>query len=148
VAAALALPPLVVGALSGPVLSQHGTGASPQAASRLERCTSALPAMAPVATDDSAASPLASRPALRLLGQARAGDFVVVDRAGRVPSYIVTAERDRVLAGLAGERRLLCDDGRFQLWSPAAASAVAAEARLARTENTTAPPGAGRNAHD
>lgn len=122
VAAVLALPPLVVGALWGPVLSPHEPAASPRAASQLARCTSALPATAAVATDDSAATPLASRPVLRLLGQAKAGDFVVVDRAGRVPSYIVTAERDRVLAGLDSQRRLLCDDGRFQLWSPGGAN--------------------------
>lgn len=116
---ALGLPAVVIGALAGPMLNQREP-ASPPVLGRLHACTELLPPAAATAADDSAAAPLASRPLLRLLPDARSGDFAVVDRDGRRPSYIWRPDRDRVLAELPGQgRRLLCDDGRFQLWSPA-----------------------------
>jgi uncharacterized membrane protein len=116
--AVLALPALLVGALTGPVLVRHP--AAPPALARLQACAAVLPATAPVAADDSAAAALASRPVLRLLTEARPGDHVVVDRRGLQPSYVWQPDRRRVLAALPGQdRRLLCDDGRFQVWGPA-----------------------------
>jgi hypothetical protein len=114
----LALPALAAGVVTGPLVTQH-LDAAP-ALDRLRACTAGLPPLAPVAADDAAAAPLASRPVLRLLTDARPGDFVVVDRTGRQPDYVALADRDRVLGALPGQgRALLCDDGRFQLWSPA-----------------------------
>jgi predicted membrane protein DUF2079 len=118
--AVLALPALLVGALTGPVLVRHP--AAPPALARLQACAAAVPAAAPVAADDSAAAALASRPVLRLLTEARPGDHVVVDRGGPQPSYVWQPDRQRVLAALPGQdRRLLCDEGRFQVWGPAGA---------------------------
>ncbi len=117
--AALAVPALLIGALAGPVLGQRGAGPEP-ALERLRLCAASMPAAASVAADDSAAAALASRPELRLLTEARPGDFVVVDRSGPQPAYVWLPDRERVLVGLAAQgRRLRCDDGRFQLWSPA-----------------------------
>src|SRR5262249_59471276 len=92
----------------------------PRAPARGPRRPAGRPATAPPAADDSTAAALASRPVLRLLPDARPGDFAVVDRSGRLPDYISRPDRNRVLADLPGQgRRLLCDDGRFQLWGPA-----------------------------
>lgn len=118
--AALSVPAVAIGALSGPIIDAHAS--TPAAVARLQACTMALPDAAPLAVDDASAAPLASRPSLRLLSDARAGDFALVDRLGRVPSYIWLPDRDRVIAELPSQkRRLICDDGRFQLWSPAGA---------------------------
>jgi uncharacterized membrane protein len=118
--AVLALPALLVGALTGPVLVRHP--AAPPALARLQACAKVVPAAAPVAADDSAAAALASRPVLRLLTEARPGDHVVVDRLGPQPTYVWPPDRRRVLAALPEQdRRLLCDDGRFQVWGPAGA---------------------------
>ena len=122
-AAALAVPAIVVAILLSPLLNllggnPHGV---PEAGgrARLMACTSRLPARAAVAADDSAATPLAARPLLRLISDAQPADWVVVDRIGYQPRYIDPARRAEVLAGLepAG-RHLVCDDGRFQLWGP------------------------------
>jgi hypothetical protein len=114
----LALPALAAGVVTGPLFTDR-VDAAP-ALDRLHTCTAGLPALAPVAADDAAAAPLASRPVLRMLTDARAGDFVVVDRAGRQPDYVWRPDRERVLAALPAQGRpLLCDDGRFQLWGPA-----------------------------
>jgi Predicted membrane protein (DUF2079) len=119
--AAFAAPALLVGLLAGPLLAP-GAGAGPPALGRLLACTATLPALAPVAADDDAAAPLASRPALRLTPEAEPGDWVVVDRQGHLPSYVWLPDRDRALAALPGQgRRLRCDDGRFQVWGPAGA---------------------------
>jgi uncharacterized membrane protein len=117
--AALALPAVVIGVVLGPLLGQRPAPAAP-ALGRLLACTSGLPATAPVAVDDDAAAPLAARPVERPLTYGGPSDWVVVDRAGPLPSYVNGAARARHLAALPAEgRRLACDDGRFQLWSPA-----------------------------
>jgi hypothetical protein len=114
----LALPALAAGIVAGPLVTDHAGGAS--ALARLHACAAGLPALAPVAADDAAAAPLASRPVLRMLTDARSGDFVVVDRTGAQPSYVWRPDRERVLAALPVRGRpLLCDDGRFQVWGPA-----------------------------
>jgi uncharacterized membrane protein len=116
--AALALPALVVGAF-GPLLGGRPPVHQP-ALSRLLACTAALPANAPVAADDDAAAALAARPLEKPLTYGGPSDWVVVDRTGPLPGYVNVAARARHLAALPADgRRLLCDDGRFQLWSPA-----------------------------
>jgi Predicted membrane protein (DUF2079) len=116
--AALAAPALLVGLLAAPL---PPTQSPPSGArQRLLACTVRLPPEAPAAVDDAAAYPLAARPQLQITTEAAPADFVVVDRAGRLPSYVAEPRRQAVLAGLpAADRHLLCDDGRFQLWSPA-----------------------------
>jgi len=117
--AALALPAIVIGVLFGPLLGRRPAPAEP-ALGRLLACASGLPAAAPVAVDDDAAAPLAARPVERPLTYGGPADWVVVDRAGPIPSYVNAPARARHLAALPAEgRRLLCDDGRFQLWGPA-----------------------------
>ena len=117
--AALALPAVAIGVAFGPLLGQRPAPAPP-ALARLVACTAALPAAAPVAVDDDAAAALAARPLEKPLTYGGPSDWVVVDRAGPLPSYVNAAARAAHLAALpAGGRRLLCDDGRFQLWSPA-----------------------------
>jgi uncharacterized membrane protein len=115
----LVLPALLIGILFGPLL--RVPQAPSPALQRLQACTSALPARAAVAADDAAALPLASRPVLKLSTEAAPSDFLLVDLEGRAPAYVDIARRQAVLAGLPGGRRLLCADGRFQLWSPAGA---------------------------
>ncbi|HXM53946.1 MAG TPA: hypothetical protein VOB72_01040, partial [Candidatus Dormibacteraeota bacterium] len=79
-----------------------------------------LPPAAAVAADDDVAAPLASRPRLVMVDQATPATWVVADRRGVLPAYVDRGRRAATLARLPGEgRRLLCDDGRFQLWSPA-----------------------------
>ncbi len=117
--AALALPALVTGAVLGPLLGQRPAPANP-ALGRLLACTAALPPRAPVAVDDDAAAPLAARPFEQPLTYGGPSAWVVVDRAGPVPTYVNAAARRQHLAELSSQRRrLYCDDGRFQLWGPA-----------------------------
>jgi hypothetical protein len=116
--AGVALVPFLLGLAFGPLA--HPLQPPSTAMERLLACTSRLPAGAPLAADDAAALALSARPLLKLSTEAGPADFVLVDREGRVPAYIDTRRRLGVLAGLpAGGRRVLCDDGRFQLWSPA-----------------------------
>jgi uncharacterized membrane protein len=113
----VALLPLLVGLAFGPLA--HPLQPPSTAMERLLACTSRLPARAPLAADDAAALALSARPLLKLSTEAEAGDFVLLDREGRVPAYTDSRRRLSVLAGLpAGGRQVLCDDGRFQLWSP------------------------------
>jgi uncharacterized membrane protein len=117
--AALAVPALVIGVAFGPLLGQRPPAAEP-ALGRLLACASALPAAAPLAVDDDAATALAARPVARPLTYGGPGDWVLVDRDGSVPSYVNAGARADHVAALAGEgRRRYCDDGRFELWGPA-----------------------------
>ena len=119
--AAFAAPALLIAVLAGPLLAP-GAGVGPPALGRLRACTAAVPPLGPVAADDDAAAPLASRPTLRLTPAAQPGDWVVVDRQGHQASYVWQPDRERVLAALPHQgRRLRCDDGRFRLWGPAGA---------------------------
>jgi hypothetical protein len=57
---------------------------------------------------------------LKIITEASPADFVVVDRSGGVPGYVDAPRRRAAISGLPAQgRALLCDDGRFQLWSPA-----------------------------
>jgi hypothetical protein len=116
--AGIALLPLLLGLAFGPLARPLEPPST--AMERLLACTTRLPAGASLAADDAPALALSARPLLKLSTEAGPADFVLVDREGRVPAYIDTRGRLDVLAGLpAGGRRVLCDGGRFQLWSPA-----------------------------
>jgi uncharacterized membrane protein len=112
-------PALLIGILVGPLIRDPGDPS--RALHRLQACTSALPARAALAADDATALPLAARPVLKLSTEAAPADYLLVDLEGPQPAYVDTVRRDAVLAWLPGGRRLLCADGRFQLWSPASA---------------------------
>jgi len=115
---ALAVPALVIGLVTGPLLRTPPEPASTR--QQLLACTANLPAAAPLAVDDATALPLSARPVLEMISEASPAHFVVVDRQGRVPSYVDVRRRQAVLSRLHAEgRRLMCDEGRFQLWSPA-----------------------------
>jgi len=124
--AALAAPALVIAVALGPLFGALGprSPADTSARDRLLACTAALPASAPVAVDDDAAAPLAARPLEQPLTYGGPAAWVVVDRAGSIPSYVNAGARAQHLAALPGEgRRRYCDDGRFQLWGPAGSAA-------------------------
>jgi uncharacterized membrane protein len=122
---AAALPALLLGALAGSVppsrMADDAFG-RPPALAQLTSIARTIPTRAPVAADDDVAAALASRPVVRVLPSADRGDYLVVDRDLAPPSYVSGAERRALVARLprAG-RRLLVDDGRFQVWSPAGA---------------------------
>ena len=114
-APAFALPALLVAVISTPFVIP----VEKPALIRLLTCTRQLPQAAAVAADDPVSAPLAARHLLAPTAAALPADYVVVDRVGHEPSYVDRAGRARTIAGLpSGGRRLLCDDGRFQLWSP------------------------------
>jgi uncharacterized membrane protein len=120
---AAAVPALLLAGL-GPLAARDWlpAGGEPGAFGRLAACSRPVPPAAAVAADDSAAAPLASRPALVTIGDATPAMWVVVDRRGALPTYVDRARRQQVLRALPADgRRLVCDDGRFQVWSPAGA---------------------------
>lgn len=117
-AAALCVPALVLGIVAGPLIGQRWAIDRP-ALSRVMGCASHLPPYAPLAADDDVAAPLAARPVERPLTWARPTDWVMVDTHATISSYVDPAARRAQLATLPGPgRRLVCDDGRFQLWTP------------------------------
>ncbi|MDQ6691315.1 MAG: hypothetical protein M3Z13_00965, partial [Candidatus Dormibacteraeota bacterium] len=110
------IPALVVAWVTSPLVLP----AELPALDRLRACTHALPAAAPVAADDAVAAPLAARPLIVPTALAAGSMYIVVDRTGREPAYVDRAGRMAVINSLGGDgRKMLCDDGRFQLWSPA-----------------------------
>jgi hypothetical protein len=121
--AALALPALIVGFSLGRLPPAAGSNPSsfnqPESLAALHRCADAVPPGAPLAADDDVAAPLAGRPRLYVLPQAPEDSFLVVDRAAFLHGYIDTTARATLLSSLPQSgRRLLKDDGRFQVWSP------------------------------
>ena len=59
---------------------------------------------------------VASRSSLHQLTEARAGDYLVIDRQALLPAYVKRQDRNRVLA--QGGRSQFCDDGRFEVRGP------------------------------
>lgn len=118
--AALAAPGLLAAILLGTLPPSFAADPKPfqqpAALHRLLDCTASVPATAPVAADDTLLPALASRAAVRELGAARPQDHLVIDRWARVPGYVDRAARDGVAA--AGDRAVLCDDGRFLALAP------------------------------
>lgn len=86
-----------------------------------------IPAGAPVAADDGLTPWLADRAEIHgFPGNGDATAYVVVDREAYVPGSTWRASHDAAVAGLSsGDRTLLFDDGRIQVWSPIDAGRVA-----------------------
>ncbi|MBJ7602301.1 MAG: DUF2079 domain-containing protein [Candidatus Dormibacteraeota bacterium] len=79
-----------------------------------------VPAGAELDADDDLAAAVASRRELHLLPHTSPTAFVLVDAAARIPAYSDRQARNRSVAALPLDRRLLWTNGRLQLWSPAA----------------------------
>jgi uncharacterized membrane protein len=117
--AALCVPALLIGGLWGPMVRGH-PALAPSLLGQLDSCSAAIPASAPVATDDDVAAPLAARPWEVPLTWAGPSDWIVVDTEAKPPQYVDAQARTALLAHLAaGGRRLVCRQGRFEVWTPA-----------------------------
>jgi uncharacterized membrane protein len=119
-----ALPAVAIGAVAGPLPPALGADSvlfsRPPAADRLLRATQVIPAGAPVYADDGAAVWLANRLQIQVLPNQLPPDrYVVIDRndwAHRQQAGLARSDEIALLA--ASGRRLLVDDGRFQVWGP------------------------------
>ncbi len=118
---AAAVPALVLGAAAGSLPpAAHASSAFVREPGwdRLTSVTRIIPPGAPVDVDDGLAAPLASRPTIFVLPRDCADCYVVVDAASTGWSFMSATERAALLSALPAERRLLADDGRFEVWSP------------------------------
>src|SRR6266852_3592998 len=90
------------------------------AADRLLASTSVIPPDAPVYADDGAAVWLADRPLIQVLPSQLPSDrYIVIDRQDWKHGLQANVARADEIALLSGSgRKLLVDDGRFQVWSP------------------------------
>jgi hypothetical protein len=87
--------------------------------SALHSSADAMPPGAPVAADDNVAVALAARQRLYVIPDAPADSFLVIDRSASLPGYIDKIARQELIDRLPQSgRRLIKDDGRFQVWSP------------------------------
>jgi hypothetical protein len=79
-----------------------------------------IPADAPVYADDGAAVWLANRRQIQVLPSELPPDrYIVIDRQDWAHrKQAATARADTIALLAASGRRLLFDDGRFQVWSP------------------------------
>jgi uncharacterized membrane protein len=123
---AAAAPALIVGFVAGRLPPALGADpwlySQPDAAARLLAATAVLPPNAPLYADDGAAVWLSDRTQISILYQDLQPDrYVVIDRKAWSHRGDPAANRaDAVALMLATGRRLLSDDGRFEVWSPAA----------------------------
>lgn len=122
-----AAPALILGFIAGSLPPSPGAAqwlyTQPAAADRLLAAARVIPPGAPVYADDGAAVWLTDRTQLTTIPDRLAPDrYVVIDRQDWYHRFDPIASRTRadVIARmpLTG-RRLLVDDGRFQVWSPA-----------------------------
>jgi uncharacterized membrane protein len=121
---ALAVPAILIGFLAGRL--PPGLGAEPwlysqpTAVDRLRAATSVIPPGAPVFADDGAVVWLANRTSIAIwYEQPTPGRYVVIDRQAFGHRGDPVAGRADAIAELqASGRRLLADDGRFQVWTP------------------------------
>jgi uncharacterized membrane protein len=122
---ALAVPAILVGFLAGrlpPALgAEQWLYGQPPAADRLLAATRVIPSGAPVFADDGAAVWLTDRTWIAIwYDQPTPDRYVVIDRLAYAHRGDRVADRtDAIAQLLASGRRLLADDGRFQVWSPA-----------------------------
>jgi uncharacterized membrane protein len=122
---ALAVPAILVGFLAGrlpPALgAEQWLYGQPPAADRLLAATRVIPSGAPVFADDGAAVWLTDRTWIAIwYDQPTPDRYVVIDRLAYAHRGDRVADRtDAIAQMLASGRRLLADDGRFQVWSPA-----------------------------
>jgi uncharacterized membrane protein len=120
-----AAPALIVGFMTGGLPPALGADqwlyARPPAAAQLLAATAVIPRGAPVYADDGTAVWLTDRTQIWILYDHPQPDhYVVIDRqawAHRGDPF--TARADAIALMAATGRRLLVDDGRFQVWSPA-----------------------------
>jgi uncharacterized membrane protein len=120
---AVAVPALLVGVGLGRLPPAFGSNPSAftgrASLSALHRSTDAMPRGAPVAADDNVAVALAARQRLYVIPDAPADSFLVIDRSASLPGYIDRGARQELIDRLPQSgRRLIKDDGRFQVWSP------------------------------
>jgi len=98
---------------------EQGFYSRPAAVDRLVRATSSIPPGAPISADWGAAAILADRPRLELPPVASPDTYVVIDRSAYVTGVLRWRDRGAWLEALEDSgRRLLVDDGRFQVWGP------------------------------
>jgi hypothetical protein len=122
---ACAVPALVIGFVAGGLPPSLGADqwlyARPPAVARLLAATAVIPRGAPVYADDGAAVWLTDRTQIWILYDRPQPDrYVVIDRqAWAHRGDPATARADAMALMAATGRRLLVDDGRFQVWSPA-----------------------------
>jgi len=123
------IPPLLLGWGTGrfpPMLGSSPSDYSrPSAVAQLEKAASIIPAGAPVSADNGLAVWLANRHTINdFPDKLDPTCYVVIQRDGyqqfRNPTDVVNpAVRQRAIDELAASgRRLLYDDGEFQVWSP------------------------------
>jgi uncharacterized membrane protein len=121
---ALAVPAILIGFLAGrlpPALgAEQWLYSQPPAADRLLAATSVIPRGAPVFADDGAAVWLTDRTWIAIwYNQPTPDRYVVIDRqAFAHRGDPVSGRADAIALLQASRRRLLLDDGRFQVWSP------------------------------
>ncbi len=119
----LAVPAFAIGLTRGSVppfsSREEAAYARPAALERLRAAAAQVPADAPVSVDWGAAAAFANRPRLELFPTASADVFVIVDREPYTTGLLRWRDRRAWLEALERSgRRLLVDDGRFQVWSP------------------------------
>jgi hypothetical protein len=92
----------------------------PNAVAQLQDAASVIPADAPVNADAGLDIWLANRPIINdFPDMLDANSYVVIDRQYYLGDNTSRAKRDAAAAALpTSGRRLLYDDGRFQVWSP------------------------------
>ncbi|MBA2275346.1 MAG: DUF2079 domain-containing protein [Chloroflexi bacterium] len=89
------------------------------ALTRLRSATGVIPPDAPLAADWGVAAPLANRPRIEVFPVASTDAYVVVDQEAYVTGRLRWRDRAAWLDELARSgRRLMVDDGRFQVWAP------------------------------
>lgn len=119
----LAVPAFAIGIARGSVppfsFREEAAYSRPAALERLLAATAQVPSDAPVSVDWGVAAAFAARPRIELFPTASADVFVIVDREPYTTGLLRWRDRRAWLEGLERSgRRLLVDDGRFQLWSP------------------------------
>jgi hypothetical protein len=123
---ALAVPAVLIGFLGGrlpPALgAEQWLYSQPPATDRLLAVTTVIPQGAPVFADDGAVVWLTDRTLVAIwYDQPTPDRYVVIDRQSFAHRGDPVAGRADAIAQLqASGRRLLADDGRFQVWSPVA----------------------------
>jgi uncharacterized membrane protein len=120
---ALALLPLASGLWLGPLPPALNRAVPdpydrPSASARLAAAASQVPPTAPVAADDGLLPAFAARADIQVFPRSRDDMYVIVDRRAYLSVYVDQADRSAKLAGLTARRRLLTNDGRFEVWAP------------------------------
>ncbi|HEV3405277.1 MAG TPA: DUF2079 domain-containing protein [Candidatus Dormibacteraeota bacterium] len=123
-AIAIALPALIIGWGTGgfppALLAWNSVYEKPNAVAELQQAASVIPADAPVNADAGLDIWLANRPIINdFPDMLDSSSYVVIDRDYYLGDNTNRAKRDAAAAALpTSGRRLLYDDGRFQVWSP------------------------------